>query len=195
MIPWARSTPSTWYPPKGACNVFVAIMWSQTRRGLPKEGGIDDLPPIHSPYMSLPACKGTHDIIGVPHSGLNGPAPTGGADTNLSAHEGNKRTTRTAHSTARSFLGFCFTHFWLIFSVAETRWLEGFRYNNGGLHSILLTIAMVVVAAHTPCRGGAVELKETSSARPTTEEGAPHGCPSLRSIRFDTFRVSNLTGY
>ena len=66
--------------------------------------------------------------------------------------EGNKRTARTAHSTARSFLGCCFTHFWLIFSVAETRWLEGFTYNNGGLHSILLTIAMVVVAAHTPCR-------------------------------------------
>ena len=61
--------------------------------------------------------------------------------------EGNKRT-------ARSFLGCCFTHFWLIFSVAEMRWLEGFTYNNGGLHSILLTIAMVVVRAHTPCRGG-----------------------------------------
>ena len=66
---------------------------------------------------------------------------------------GNKRTACTAHSTARSFLGCCFTHFWLIFSVAEMRWLRGFTYNNG-LHSILLTIAMVVVAAHTPCRGG-----------------------------------------
>ena len=42
-----------------------------------------------------------------------------------------------------------------------------------------------------PLPGGGVELKETSSARPTTEEGAPHGCPNLRSIRFDTFRVSN----
>ena len=106
---------------------------------------------------------------------------------------GNKRT---AHSTARSLFSCCFTHFWRIFSVAETRWLQGFTYNNGGLHSILLTIAMVVVAAHTPCRGGGgVELKETSSARPTSEEGAPHGCPSLQRIRFDTFRVSNLTGY
>ena len=45
-----------------------------------------------------------------------------------------------------------------------------------------------------PLPGGAVELKETSLARPTTEEGAPHGCPNLRSIRFATFGVSNLTG-
>ena len=96
--------------------------------------------------------------------------------------------------TARSFLGCFFTHVWLIFSVAETGWLQGFTYNNGGLHSILLTIAMVVVAAHTPCRGGGVELKETSSARPTTEEGTPHGCPNLRSIHFDTFRVSTSQG-
>ena len=38
--------------------------------------------------------------------------------------------------------------FRLIFRVAGTRWLQGFTYNNGGLHS------MVVVAAHTPCREG-----------------------------------------
>ena len=38
--------------------------------------------------------------------------------------------------------------FRLIFRVAGMRWLQGFTYNNGGLHS------MVVVAAHTPCREG-----------------------------------------
>ena len=40
------------------------------------------------------------------------------------------------------------------FGMARTRWLQGFTYNNGSLHSILLVNIMVVVAAHTPCRGG-----------------------------------------
>ena len=132
------------------------------------------------------------------HRGARGASPAG-MDPCWAARPapgGNKRTERTAHRTARSFLESCFTHFWLIFTVAETRWLQGFTYNNRGLQYIFLAIAMVVVAAHTPCRGGGgVELKETSSAQPTAEEGAPHGCPSLRSIRFDTFGVSNLTGY
>ena len=32
-----------------------------------------------------------------------------------------KENTERNKRTARSFLGCCFTHFWLIFSVAETR--------------------------------------------------------------------------
>ena len=41
-----------------------------------------------------------------------------------------------------------------IFRVAGTQWLQGFTNNNEGLHSILLTNVVGVVAAHTPCRGG-----------------------------------------
>ena len=89
---------------------------------------------------------------------------------------GNKRT-------ARSFLGCCFTHFWPIFSMAETRWLQGFTYNNGVLLHPPHHRNGACSCPH-PLPGGAVELKETSSARPTTEEGAPHGPkPAEHSFR------------
>ena len=62
-----------------------------------------------------------------------------------------------------------------ICSVAGTRWPKGLAYNNGGLHSILLTNVMVVVAAHTPCRGG----PWTSSLRHgPTPKRMPHRVPN-----------------
>ena len=81
-----------------------------------------------------------------------------------------------------------------ISGVAGTRWPKGLAYNNGGLH-YLLTNAMVVVATHTPCRGGGGR-DDFSSARPNTEEGAsqgPQSCKRYVSSCF-AFRVTASWG-
>ena len=41
--------------------------------------------------------------------------------------------------TARAFLATLFYIFQVFFRVARTRWPKGYTYNNGGLHSSLLT--------------------------------------------------------
>ena len=60
----------------------------------------------------------------------------------------------------------------------------------------LLTNPMVVVAAHTPCRGGGGGMDDFSSARPNTKEAASQGaqsCKAYASSRF-TFRITASWG-
>ena len=102
------------------------------------------------------------------------------------------RTACTACCTACFLRVLVLRILWQIFRLAGTRWLQGFTYNDGGLHSILLTSILVVVAAHTPCRGGG---GGTSCVRPDAQEGAPQGaqaCEALVSQRFAfRFRFTN----
>ena len=57
----------------------------------------------------------------------------------------------------------------------------------------LPTNVMVAVPAHTPCQGGGGGAKRPPWHGPH-RRGCAAGCPSLRTIRFDMFRGSNLTG-
>ena len=51
------------------------------------------------------------------------------------------RAHRVVHRvrTARAFLATLFSIFQVFFRVARTQWPKGYAYNNGGLHSSLLT--------------------------------------------------------
>ena len=53
--------------------------------------------------------------------------------------EKGARTARTALCTTQAFLATLFCIFQVFFRVARTRWPKGYAYNNGGLHSSLLT--------------------------------------------------------
>ena len=54
------------------------------------------------------------------------------------ARDDLEKGARTAR-TARAFLATLFSIFQVFFRVARTRWPKGYAYNNGGLHSSLLT--------------------------------------------------------
>ena len=59
-------------------------------------------------------------------------------------------------------------------TLAGTGWLRGSAYNNGGLHSNLLTNVLGVCSANTPCLWSAVEHRETfCGTAHHTEEGSP----------------------